>query len=186
MKKRKFRKFAGLFLMLLAVFVQGMVFERVQGEEPASVVTIGEVSAILAEPENLEKESERAVIIENARAGQVIRRTPTVYLLEESKRAYVRAMISVSGLSGGQAQKVLGNLEWPQGWNYNLKDGYYYYKDSISAGQQVAVFESIHIPEDWKNPGRFQIDVRVEVVQASSLTPKIDAECRILEWILAE
>ena len=46
MKERKFFRIAGLFMILAAFWVDGMLFLRVQGNSPVSVVTVGDVSEI--------------------------------------------------------------------------------------------------------------------------------------------
>ena len=164
------------------------MLERAPGSAPVSVLTTGDVSIILAEPERmaLGQRPEQAIVIEHAKPGQVIRREPTVCVSEESKQAYLRARILVSGIPEQQADALLGGLEQTAEWNLNPQDGYYYYKNSISPGQQIPVFESIHIPEHWKEVERFQIDVMVEAVEASHLTPRVDAECRTMGWIAVE
>ncbi len=187
MKERKFFRIAGLFMILAAFWVDGMLFLRVQGNSPVSVVTVGDVSAMLMEAGEAGAEDEEGwqLVVEDARPGQAISCNPVVCMSDDSKQAYIRAKVSVEGLSKKKGREILEHLEQMPSWNYNPQDGYYYFKDPVSAGQQIPVFECVHIPEQWKGADKFQVDIMVEVVQTSRLIPKIDAECRMLEWIPA-
>lgn len=185
MKKRIFIKTAGAILLLLSLAVEGMMIERVQGSAPLSVITTGEVSAILTEPGEIGEEGQEdpVIIIKEPSPGQIICREPTVCIETGSNPAYLRARILVSGLPEHQAEELRLGLEQPSGWYYNVDDGYYYYKSAVSPGQQVPVFQRIHIPVHWKRTDRLQVNVTVEAVEASRLTPRVDAECRLTGWV---
>lgn len=188
MKKRILIKTAGTLFVLLAFAMEGMLIGRAQGSVPVSIITLGNVSAILTEPGSMEPESrfDQAIVIEKPKAGQTIRREPTVCMAAESGQAYLRAKILVSNLTEQQADALLSGLEQSPEWNLNRKDGYYYYKNLVFPKQRVPVFKGIHIPKQWKNADRLRIDVTVEVAEASRLTPVMDAECHMTGWIPAE
>ena len=75
MKERKFFRIAGLFMILAAFWVDGMLFLRVQGNSPVSVVTVGDVSAMLMEAGEAGAEDEEGwqLVVEDARPSAVIR-----------------------------------------------------------------------------------------------------------------
>lgn len=185
MKKRVFIRAAGAFFVFLALAIEGMMIGRVQGSAPASVIAIGNVAAVLKEPGNAEEDSraEQAITVTDPRPGQAIRREPVVCMTPDSERAYLRARILVSGLSEQRTEELLSGLEQPEGWTFNPGDGYYYYKKYVSPGQDIPVFQEIHIPKHWKHADKFQVNVTVEVAEMSCLTPRVDAECRIMGWI---
>ena len=66
------------------------------------------------------------------------------------------------------------------------QDGYYYYDAPVLEGKKIPVLEKICIPENWEKPVCFQIDLTVHAVQASWLTPRFGADCRMLGWIPTE
>jgi len=185
MKKRIAVKTAGAILLFLSLAVEGMMIGRVQGSAPVYVITLGDVSAVLTGPEHAgtEEPTEPVTVIENPRPGQIICQEPTVCMGEDSAPAYLRARILVSGMSEQQAEEIRLGLEQPEGWHYNFEDGYYYYKNAVSSKEKIPVFQRIHIPVHWKKTDRLQINVTVEAVEASSLTPRVDAECRLTGWI---
>lgn len=185
MRKRIVIKTAGAFLLVMSLAVEGMMIGRVQGSAPVSVITLGEVSAVLTGPGNAgtEELTEPVTVIENPKPGQIICQEPTVCIGEGSAPAYLRARILVSGMSEQQAEEIRLGLEQPEGWYYNFEDGYYYYKNAVSAGERIPVFRRIHIPVHWKKTDRLQVNVTVEAVEASRLTPVLDAECRLTGWV---
>lgn len=188
MKKRIFVKIAGILLFFLAFTVEGLMIGRVQGSAPVSVLTVGNVSAVLTEWGNngMEGRNGQAIVIEKPEPGQVFRCEPRICMSKESEQAYVRARILVSGVSEQQADRLLSGLKQSSDWNLNPQDGYYYYKTLVLPMQQIPVFEGIQIPEEWEHVDKVQVDVTVEVAEASRLTPVVDAECQIRKWIVSE
>lgn len=59
---------------------------------------------------------------------------------------------------------------WSTAWknNFELRDGWYYYKKVLPAGKSVQVLESVTFPANVPNGASYHLDFQVETVQVSS------------------
>ncbi|MGN0360221.1 MAG: hypothetical protein ACI4EM_05740 [Hominisplanchenecus sp.] len=194
MKKRTIFRMGGFLLFLAAFFIEGMVFVRVKGSEPEHILTAGNVYITVQESRDSQEEMNQnehngySITIEDARPGEEIRRKMLICMGDGSETAYLRMKLRVEsdGLSGQQKTELQDSLSASSGWTHNHQDGYYYYDAPVLEGKKIPVLEKICIPENWEKPVCFQIDLTVHAVQASWLTPRFGADCRMLGWIPTE
>lgn len=59
---------------------------------------------------------------------------------------------------------------WSTAWknNFELRDGWYYYKKVLPAGKSVQVLDSVKFPASVPNGASYHLDFQVETVQVSS------------------
>lgn len=59
---------------------------------------------------------------------------------------------------------------WNTAWkdNFELRDGWYYYKKVLPAGKSVQVLDSVKFPTSVPNGASYHLDFQVETVQVSS------------------
>lgn len=197
MKRQKALRLAGLAIVLLVLAAEGILVYRINSHAMQNVVTVGNVNIHLTEPEyerqrdeeESESETGQAIVVENVKPGEKILRDPTIVVEEGSQTAYLRTRIVVKGLTEYQKNDLLEHIELASGWNYNTQDGYYYFKNPVTAGDKVNFFSGVTIPGAWKRMTegvRFQISVLAEAVQASYLTPNINSDCQMIGWIPTE
>lgn len=60
--------------------------------------------------------------------------------------------------------------KWNTAWkdNFELRDGWYYYKKVLPAGKSVQVLDSVTFPANVPNGASYHLDFQVETVQVSS------------------
>ncbi len=187
-------KAVGAMIFLLLLSVEAILISQLRSHAGQKVITMGDVAITVREPEyerreQKEKETEERITVESVKPGEDILRDPTIYVGENSERAYLRIQVVVKGLTEYQKRDLLEQLAFAEGWNYNPEDGYFYYRKSVTGGEQILCFDRIHIPEQWEGIGEipyFQISVVAEAVQSSFLTPNIGRDCQMLGWIPAD
>lgn len=70
-------------------------------------------------------------------------------------------------------EQLLGVDEVKKNWNtawsdFELRDGWYYYKKVLPAGKSVQVLDSVKFPASVPNGASYHLDFQVETVQVSS------------------
>lgn len=157
-----------------------------------NVITMGHVDIEVTEP-GFHYENNT---ITNVVPNQVIVKDPTITVDEESEDCYVRAKITMEGLTEKQQKQLLAginvnadekaeNNKWFPG-----SDGYYYYNEKLKAEDSVKLFTKVTIPENWGNEvvdSSFQIVVSAEAVQADNFEPAVDEVSGMISaWIYGD
>lgn len=157
-----------------------------------NVITMGHVDIEVTEP-GFHYENNT---ITNVVPNQVIVKDPTITVDEESEDCYVRAKITMEGLTEKQQEQLLAginvnadekaeNNKWFPG-----ADGYYYYNEKLTAEDSVKLFTKVTIPENWGNEvvdSSFQIVVSAEAVQADNFEPAVDEVSGMISaWIYGD
>lgn len=188
MKNNKILKFV-LSIALVGVIGVGATLAYFTDTDNAiNTITMGHVDIDLYEPEWSKNNPNSK--IEDVKPGQVIVKDPTVKVIEGSADAYVRMKITVTGnLNEEKAAELfvknengtykyldIDNSLWT---SVEIKEDdvtvyYFYYKDALSAGDVVTLFDNVTIPATWGNDvvGKsFNINVTAEAIQADNFTP---------------
>ena len=147
-----------------------------------NVFTMGHVDITLTENEvevdeetgeYVQKDDETAITeeglgFEDVVPGQTVPKNPTVTVAEGSEDAYIRVQLTFEGLDNTQKEQLLAGIEILDGWTL-ANDGYYYYKEAVSAEDSVVLFEEVTIPGAWGNEmaeKEFKILVNADAIQA--------------------
>lgn len=168
MKKKSILTMALALVLVGAIGVGATLAYFTDKADATNIVTMGHVDIELTEPE-FETYLEDG--ISGVVPGQVIEKDPTITLAADSKDAYVRVKLEVTGLEDEYAQDIIDSLDIQEGWT--LVDGYYYYSDKLTQENNTAtLFETVTIPTDWDNAVAdltFNIKVSAEAIQADYL-----------------
>lgn len=151
-----------------------------------NVITMGHVDISLDEPVFSEEHPDNT--ISNVTPGQVIAKDPTITVETGSEDSYLRVKLDVTGsLAESYENDILAalNIDY-NNWALSEEDGYLYYQNRVSAGDEIQVFNKVTIPYDWSNDladVTFNIDIEAEAIQADNFTPSIDETSgKIIGW----
>ncbi|MGN0485453.1 MAG: SipW-dependent-type signal peptide-containing protein [Lachnospiraceae bacterium] len=159
-----------------------------------NTITTGKVDIRLDEP--LFDQATENRTMTGVMPGQEITKDPTITVAEDSNSVYLRAAITIEGLSqmnddatDATYQEELENALQPSlrenGWEKS-SDGYYYLSESKKAGASVPIFTTFTIPKTWNNQiaGKtFTIKVQAEAIQSENFTPQYDEKGHIISWL---
>ena len=150
-----------------------------------NVVTIGDVSIELAEPQ-FDELTDGTKHISDVVPGQTVTKDPTV-TNTGSHPVYVRATVTIGGTyfdgmtdeEKTQYQAELENgLHVMDGWVKSPVDNKYYYQNILAAdgeeGSSSMIFDKVTIPSTWGNElvGKdIIIDIQAEAIQSEYFTP---------------
>ncbi len=154
--------------------------------DTTNVITMGHVDIDLDEP-NYEGDENNEV--KDITPGETITKDPTIEVQTGSADAFVRATLTLEGLTEEQAAELMKGIEINAGWYYNETDGYYYYNTKLSAGEKATLFDEVAIPENWGNEVAdlsFKLIVNAEAIQADNFEPvktTIDGVEYITAWL---
>lgn len=144
--------------------------------DTTNVITMGHVDIEIDEP-NYEGDENNEV--KDITPGETIVKDPTITVQEGSADAFIRATLTLEGLTEEQAAALMEGIEINDGWYYNQTDKYYYYNTKLSAGQEATLFDEVTIPETWGNEVAdlsFKIIINAEAIQADNFNPTMDGE----------
>lgn len=120
-------------------------------------------------------DSENQILIE---ANKDLSYVPRI--INRAADCYIRAKIEVN--MDGDCERPL-NLEDIYGINKDwlYRGDYFYYTKILEQGQQVDLFEGLHVPEEWEygEANGLDIKVRAEAIQSTNFKP--DFNCN-LPW----
>ena len=188
MNKKKFGLLALSLVLIATIGVGATLAYFTEADAATNTITMGHVDIDLDEP-NYDPDDDDDTV-EDIVPGQVITKDPTITVQEGSLDAYIRATITLSdNLTADQAEELMAGITILDGWYYSNPeengDGYYYYKNVVTAGSSVKLFEEVKIPEKWGNEVAdmtFTIDVAAEAIQADSFTPQTNADGYVTAW----
>lgn len=142
--------------------------------EATNTVTFGHVEISIDEPEF--KAENNGTEIKNVVPGQTVEKDPVITVEKGSEDAYLRAKIECKELTKEQIEGL--EFTFADGWTTTPDaDGYYYYKDVVSEGKDVAFFTAVKIPGSWDNSmadKSFKIVVTAEAIQADNFEALAD------------
>lgn len=173
---------------LVAVIGIGATLAYFTDKDAATnVITMGHVDIDLDEPNfDPTPDGEKDNKIEDIVPGQEIVKDPTITVAEDSQDAYIRAKIEFSdNLSAEQQADLLEGINVDFTVWFLGADGYYYYKDVVSAGNKVVLFDTVVIPEKWGNEVAdvtFEINISAEAIQADYFEPERNGDGMIIAW----
>lgn len=101
-------------------------------------------------------------------------------IINRAADCYVRAKVEI--IMDGECERPL-SLDDVYGLNgdWICRGDYFYYTKTLLEGEQVNLFEGLHIPEDWEygDSNGFDVDVKAEAVQSANFMPDFNSE---LPW----
>lgn len=183
MKKKKIISLFLAIALIGAIGVGATLAYFTDSEEKENIITMGHVDIDLDEPNYDGDENNE---IKNLTPGEAVTKDPTITLKEGSQDAYVRAALEVTvddeKLSDHIAELVfnISETDWFLG-----EDGYYYYQNKMTVGDQAVLFDTVTIPEKWGNEVAdmsFHIIVKAEAIQADNFTPVTNDDGMIVAW----
>lgn len=128
--------------------------------------------------------------------GDTLSKNPFIVVEPDSQDAYVRMKMEITANEGSDITEAdLEELETRlssqiiRGTDWAYKAGYYYYNERLSAGDEVDFFQTVTIPETWKNntaDDTFTIKLTAEAIQAENITPERGSDGHITGWPEAE
>jgi predicted ribosomally synthesized peptide with SipW-like signal peptide len=183
MKNKKLLAVTASVVLLGAIGVGSTLAYFTDTEQASNVVTMGHVDIELTEPQFSEANTDNT--IENVVPNQEITKDPTITVGEDSEDCYVRVYLEITELDADQQAALLENIniddsKWVLG-----DDGYYYYQDVLSKGDEVEFFTTVTIPEDWGNEVAdmtFEINVSAEAIQSDYFEPETNSSDQIVGW----
>ena len=189
MKKKKLISLLTAVVLLGAVGVGATLAYFTDSEEKVNIVTMGHVDIELDEP-NYEGDENNE--IKDLTPGQTIVKDPTITLRDGSADAYVRATLEVTGyenITDAEGNIVVIDeldIHLMDGWYLNEEDGYYYYNERLTEGDQAVLFDYVVIPVTWGNEVSgcsFKIIVSAEAIQADNFEPVRNENGNITAWL---
>lgn len=193
--KKKLLTLAIAGLLTIGAIGAGTLAFFTDADEKTNIITMGDISAELTEPNYGGDENGE---IKNIVPNQTFTKDPTITMGANSNDAYARAHIKISAtkpnetfqLTAEEIAKIFAGINVDTTtWfvdDADAANGNYviYYKDVLTAGQVVQAFTEVTIPEDFGN--RFsgvsiKMDVKAEVIQAENFAPTV-ANGMITSW----
>lgn len=174
MKNKKMMSMIVAVALIAVIGVGATLAYFTDKAEAKNVITMGHVDIDLTEPGFDKEDGTEDNTITNVTPNQEITKDPTITVAEGSADAYVRATITLNGLTDEQKTALMAGITINQGWFYNETEGYYYYNAKLTAGQQAVLFNTVLIPETWGNEEAdltFEIVVNAEAIQADNFEP---------------
>lgn len=99
-------------------------------------------------------------------------KTKAVMVKNTGTAAFVRVCVAEYWTT--DTEQLIGvdevTKKWSTAWkdNFELRDGWYYYKKVLPAGGSVQVLDSVTFPANVPNGASYHLDFQVETVQVSS------------------
>lgn len=189
MKKKKLVSLFMAVALIGAIGVGATLAYFTDTEETLNVVTMGHVDITLTEPNFDQNDGKVDNQITNIMPNTDIPKDPTVTVAKDSEDAYVRVKLAIKADSVEGEDDMEGlilslldidTVNW-----YLAEDGYYYYKNPMTAGDSATLFTKVSIPETWGNKFAnigFNISVVAEAIQADNFNPDTDADGMITGW----
>lgn len=125
------------------------------------------------------KEDETGLEFANVVPGEVVSKTVSVEVSDESQECYIRVKADFEWLNAETADAILPEVSVAEisdyktnKWFYNEEDGYFYFKDVCDAGETYYLFDRVTIPVEWDNNVAnqgFNINLVAEAIQAKYL-----------------
>lgn len=118
--------------------------------------------------------------LKNVLPGDTISKIPEISCVKGSEDCYIRVKVEIKAkdenLMQDEKMITLSNLNIDsEKWYYCQKDGYFYYKDILSAESENAIlFTEVSIPSEWDNVWSLEelsIDITAEAIQSKNFTP---------------
>lgn len=189
MKKNKIAPFVIALVTMASLGMGATLAYFTDSASAENVITMGKVDIDLDEP-NFDPDDDDNEIT-NVVPNQVIVKDPTITVADSSEDCYVRAQIAFSdNLTVEKQAELLENINIDEKLWYLAPDGYYYYKNELSAGQKVVFFDKVVIPEAWGSEmagASIQLNVLAEAIQADNFKPTIDKETgMITAWLYSD
>lgn len=188
MKNKKLIAMAIAGIVCVAGIAGGTLAYFTDNKTVENTITMGDVSIDLEEPKyDIDNPGGE---IKDVTPNQTIEKDPTITVHGDSKPAYIRAKIVISGDNGfelpdGYAAELESNLNIQNGW---VKSGdYYYYNTTVNPGESKQLFTEVKIPETWGKEVAKQsisLDVTAEAIQADNFTPARDENNNITGWFM--
>lgn len=163
--------------------------------EVSNTVGLGHVDIVLTETDSDGNITSDGLVFEDVLPGQIVDKDPTVSIVEGSADSFIRMkMEMVTGDDSTITKKDLDLLEnnlrdeilKDSDWYYNEAEDFYYFNQTLSAGESATLFEKVTIPGEWLNntAGQsFAIQLQGEAVQAAYFTPVRNEEgTQIISW----
>ena len=194
MKNKKLLTAAASVALVAVVGIGATLAYFTDSDERTNTVTMGHVDITLTEEE--EEIPGEGLTFDNVMPGDTLDKTPIITLNDDSQDAYVRMKIDIEVTGGAITEADIEELRQglteditgtDTGW-YLGADGYYYYNQSLSAGEDVTFFDTVTIPGSWKNntaDGSFTIKLTAEAIQAANITPETVAPADGITMITA-
>lgn len=174
-KKLKYCISAALIFALLAtgaIYAASMYrLSYVERFETGKVdISIQEISA-LKEGEDPEKQP-------LAEANKDLSYVPRI--VNRAADCYVRAKVEIN-MDGDCVQPLTLENIYGLSSDWVSRGDYFYYTGILGEGENVDLFEGLHVPADWDygDSDGFDIDVKVEAVQSANFQPDFNRE---LPW----
>ena len=141
--KKKVTLIVTCVALVAAIVVGGTLAFFTDNDKVENVVTFGNVSISLKEPNFEPKENE------NIFPGKEITKDPTI-TNEGSNPCWVRAKIEV--FLNDQSTGLQPEFNIKPGWTTTPDaDGYYYYNTALSKDATAILFDTVTIPAAWDN-----------------------------------
>lgn len=171
-KRKKITKYLTVFFTVLSVVClmsSGVVFAissnilTIKNVFQTDKVNV-ELKTMTLDSHHTLKELDRSTLIEPGKALSYI---PT--MTNKGADAYLRVYVHFSENAGLNISELEGISNK---WQYNIDDGYFYYKDVVTHNQTVELCKQIHIPNDYDQAGtNFDVAVNVDAIQAKNFKP---------------
>lgn len=165
-KQRGLRRL-GLGLVLAAMGVFALLWHHIQTSECKNVMTKGRVKISL---QDLDGQEEAESEVEYIKPGDTISRSLQISVEEGSQPAYLRVWLATYGLNARQKEELVEGIILEEGWNWNERDGYFYYQGQILEGEEIVFSCRMTIPESWElleEQPVFQFQVMAEAVETA-------------------
>lgn len=189
MKKNRITPFVIALITMASLGVGATMAYFTDSASAENVITMGKVDIDLDEP-NFDPDDDDNEIT-NVVPNQAIVKDPTITVADTSEDCYVRTKIEFSdNLTVEKQAELLENINIDENLWYLSPDGYYYYKNVLSAGQKVVFFDKVVIPEAWDSEmagASIQLKVSAEAIQADNFKPTMEKETgMITAWLYSD
>lgn len=151
-----------------------------------NVLTMGKVDIELDEPNFAGDENNE---LKDVLPGDVITKDPTITVASDSEDCYIRTRVVFTNLDATQQEALLDKINIDDTLWFLGSDGYYYYKNKLTAGAEVVFFDEVTIPETWGNEfaaASIGLDVTAEAIQADNFTPTVNTDGMITAWTYSD
>lgn len=191
MKMKKALTMVGALALVGALGIGSTLAYFTDKADAENVITMGHVDIEISEPK-FDLATNKTKKITNIVPGDTIAKDPTITVKEGSEDAYIRAKLVFDAVEGSvaltsqQKTDILNNLNIDDTKWYLAADGYYYYKDAVTAGASVEMFDTLVIPSKWGNEAAnlsFVLEVSAEAIQKDNFTPTQDTNGMVTGWV---
>lgn len=191
MKMKKALTMVGALALVGALGIGTTLAYFTDKADAKNVITMGHVDIEISEPE-FDVATNSTKKIANVVPGDTITKDPTITVKSGSEDAYIRVKLAFSAVDGSaaltatQQKDILDNVNIDDTKWYLATDGYYYYKDAVTAGSSVEMFDTLKIPSSWGNEAAdlsFALDVSAEAIQKDNFTPTKSTTGMVTGWV---